>query len=103
MASQLSIDKIKNNPKYAELVRKRSSFSLILSAILLVIYYGFILLIAFDPQFLGHPISEGSVATIGFPIGVGVIISAILLTGIYVYRANTEFDSLIRQLIEGSK
>jgi uncharacterized membrane protein (DUF485 family) len=70
---------------------------------MLVIYYGFIFLIAYDPGFLGTPISEGGVTTIGFPIGVGVILSAILLTAIYVYRANGEFDDLTRQLIEGTK
>ena len=103
MSNQVSIDKIRNDPKYAELVRKRSGFAWTLSAVLLVVYYGFILLIAFDPQFLGQPVTEGSVSTIGFPIGVGVILCAIGLTGIYVYRANTEFDNLIRQVIEGAK
>lgn len=95
--------RILNNPKYAELVRKRSSFAWLLSVVVLVIYYGFIMIIAFAPKFLGTPISEGGVATIGFPIGVGVILSAIALTGVYVYRANTEFDTLTKQLIEGSK
>jgi cation/acetate symporter len=59
---------------------------------MLVIYYGFILVIAFAPKVFGTPISAGSVTTIGFPLGVAVILSAIVLTGIYVYRANTEFD-----------
>lgn len=95
--------RIQNNPKYEELVRKRSSFAWLLSITVLVIYFGFIMVIAFDPKFLGTPISPGAVTTIGFPIGVGVIISAIVLTGIYVYRANTEFDNLTKQLIEGSK
>jgi len=96
-------DKIRSNPKYAELVRKRSSFAWILSIVMLTIYYGFIMVIAFAPKVLGTPISEGGVATIGLPIGVGVILSAIVLTGIYVYRANTEFDDITKQLIEGSK
>jgi len=95
--------KIRSNPKYAELVRKRSSFAWLLSIVMLCIYYGFIMVIAFAPKILGTPISEGAVTTIGLPIGVGVILSAIALTGIYVYRANTEFDDLTKQLIEGSK
>lgn len=96
-------DRILKNPKYAELVRKRSSFAWLLSILVLVIYYGFIMIIAFAPKILGTPISEGSITTIGFPIGVGVILSAIALTGVYVYRANTEFDALTKELIEGSK
>ena len=103
MTDPVAIKKITSHPKYAELVRRRSRLALLLSVIVLAIYYGFILVIAFAPKLLGMPISDGSVATVGFPIGVGVILSAIALTGIYVYRANTEFDTLNKQLIEGSK
>ncbi len=103
MSINLSADKISANPKYAELVRKRSRFAWGLSALVLVIYYGFIMIIAFAPKFLGTPLFAGSVTTIGLPIGVGVILSAIALTGVYVYRANGEFDDLTRDLIEGSK
>lgn len=97
-----AIEKIISNPKYRELVGKRSSFSWILSLAMLVIYYGFIFLIAYNPTFLGTPIGEG-VTSIGFPIGVAVIVSAIVLTAIYVNRANGEFDRLTKQLIEGTK
>jgi uncharacterized membrane protein (DUF485 family) len=103
MSNELSAGKIIRNPKYAELVRKRSGFAWALSALVLAIYYGFIAIIAFAPKFLGTPLSEGGVTTIGLPIGVGVILSAIALTGIYVYRANGEFDRLTKELIEGSK
>ncbi len=98
-----AIEKIVNNPKYQELVRKRSSFAWLLTICVFVIYYGFIAVIAYAPTFLGTPISEGSVTTIGFPIGVAVILSAIALTGIYVRRANGEFDTLTKQLIDGAK
>ncbi|OAN54570.1 hypothetical protein A6A04_11625, partial [Paramagnetospirillum marisnigri] len=87
-----SVDHIRNNPKFAELVRKRTAFSWFLSAIILVIYFGFIAIIAFNKAWLGTPLSASGVTTVGFPIGVGVILSAIALTGIYVYRANGEFD-----------
>jgi uncharacterized membrane protein (DUF485 family) len=103
MSKQLSFDKIKSHPKYAELISKRSHLAWSLAALMLIIYYGFILVIAFAPQFLATPLSAGSVTTIGLPIGVGVILSAIVLTGIYVYRANTEFDELTRDLIEEAK
>lgn len=103
MSNELSARRISGNPKYAELVAKRSGFAWALSALVLVIYYGFILIIAFAPKFLGTPIADGSVTTIGLPIGVGVILSAIALTGVYVYRANGEFDDLTKDLIEGGK
>lgn len=97
------VERIRNNPKYAELVKKRTSFIWILSIIMLVIYYGFILLIAFAPWVLAIPISQNSVITLGIPMGVGVILSAFVLTGIYVYRANGEFDNLTKQIKEEVK
>lgn len=92
------VKKIENNPKYRELVKKRSRFSWIMAGIMLVIYYAFIMTIAFAPQVLATPIAEGSVTTIGIPIGLGVIISAFILTGIFVARANSEFDRINNEL-----
>lgn len=97
------VEKIKNNPKYHELVSKRSRFAWILSIIMLVIYYAFILVIAFSPQTLAVKVSEMSVITIGIPIGILVIISAFVLTGLYVWRANSEFDALTHQIKEELK
>ncbi len=82
---------------------KRESFAYTLSALIMVIYYGFVLLVAYGKSFLGQPLVQGSLMTVGFPIGVGVIVSSVLLTGIYVRRANTEFDELNRQIIEESR
>jgi uncharacterized membrane protein (DUF485 family) len=96
-------NKIRNNPKFHELVRRRTAFAWTLSAIMLSIYFGFIFLIAYGKDFLGTPLSAGGVTTVGFPIGVGVILSAIALTGVYVRRANTEFDELNRQIIEEAR
>lgn len=94
------VDTIRNHPKYQELVKKRTRFSTIMAIIMLLIYYSFILTIAFAPEVLGIPISEGAVTTIGIPIGIGVILSAFLLTGIYVVRANTKFDRLNNEIKE---
>ncbi len=91
---------IKSNPKYHELVSKRRTFAWILAAIMLVIYYGFVLIIAFNKEFLAQPLWPGSTTTVGIPIGVGVIVSAFILTGIYVSRANSEFDRLTREIKE---
>ena len=98
-----SVDHIRNNPKFAELVRKRTKFAWTLSIIVLVMYFGFIGVIAFDKSLLGIPLGAGITTTIGFPIGVVVILAAIILTGIYVYRANGEFDEINRQIIEESR
>ncbi|MCW2235767.1 DUF485 domain-containing protein [Azospirillum canadense] len=90
------------NPKFQELVQKRSAFAWTLSIAMLVIYYGFVLLVAFGKGFLGTPIGSG-VTTWGIPVGLFTIVSAFILTGIYVNRANGEFDELNRQIMEESK
>ncbi|WP_236207740.1 DUF485 domain-containing protein [Pseudomonas tohonis] len=92
--------RIHENPRFQELVAKRERFAWILSAIMLGLYLAFILLIAFEPQVLGTKLSPGSSITWGIPIGVGLIVSALVLTGIYVRRANGEFDRLNREVLK---
>ena len=94
----LWVTKVENHPKYRELVGKRSRFGWTLAILMLLIYFAFILTIAFAPGFLARPLSETSIITVGMPIGLGVIISAFALTGIYVWRANTEFDRINDEL-----
>lgn len=96
------IEAIKRDPDYAELVRKRTSFAYLLSILMLFIYFGFVLVVAFAPKTLGVPLGTG-VTTVGIPLGLFVIISAFVLTGIYVRRANTEFDVLTKKIIERVK
>jgi len=97
------VDKIKNNPDYQELVSKRTSFAIKLSISVLVVYFTFILTIAFNPSVLGAPLSSDSVTTIGIPIGVAVIIFAFITTCIYTKRANGEFDDLANKIKKSVK
>ena len=97
-----SYENTKRDPNYQELVRQRSSLGWTLSLIVLVIYFGFILLVAYAPKFLGTPIGTG-VTTIGIPIGLSVIVTAFLLTGIYVRKANSSYDVLIRKIVEDNR
>jgi uncharacterized membrane protein (DUF485 family) len=60
-------------------------------------------LIAFNPQWLGTPIAEGSTITRGIPIGIGLIVISFILTGIYVFRANGEFDRLTAEVLREVK
>ena len=94
-----AVSRIKANPKYQELKRKRSSFGWWLTLLMMVVYYGYIALIAWNKPFLATPLGDG-VTTIGIPIGMGVIIFTIVITGIYVRRANGEFDALTRDILE---
>jgi uncharacterized membrane protein (DUF485 family) len=97
-----NLARIEQDPNYQELVRRRSSLGWMLSAIMLIVYFGFILLVAYAPKFLGTPIGTG-VTTIGIPIGLSVIVLAFLLTGIYVRKANSSYDTLIRKIVEDNR
>ena len=89
--------RIANDPRYQELKSRRSRFGWWLTAAMMVVYYGFILLVAFDKPFLATRLGLG-VTTIGMPIGLGVIVFTIVITGIYVRRANKEYDALTEQI-----
>jgi len=91
------VEKIQSNPSYQKLVSTRSSFAWKLTITILVVYYAFILLIAFSPETLGASLS-GGMATVGIPVGIGIIVFAFALTGIYVKRANSEFDDLLNDV-----
>ena len=89
--------RILGNPKFQELVRTRSGFAWTLAAAMLAIYLGFILLVAFAPGLMAVKVG-GGVTSLGIVLGLVVIVSAFLLTGIYVQRANSRFDGLTRDL-----
>ncbi|KGJ08669.1 DUF485 domain-containing protein (plasmid) [Paracoccus versutus] len=86
-------ERIAADPNYQLLKAKRSRYGWILTIAMLVVYYGYILLIAFDKELLASRIGDG-VMTWGIPLGFGVIVFTIIITGVYVRRANSEFDEL---------
>ncbi|HEX7438267.1 MAG TPA: DUF485 domain-containing protein [Caldimonas sp.] len=87
------VRRIASDPKYQELKAKRTRFGWWLTLAMMVVYYGFILLVAFNKEFLSQRMGAG-VMTVGIPIGFGVIVFTIVITAIYVKRANREFDDL---------
>ena len=87
------VERIKSNPKYTELITKRSSFAMKLAIFMLVVYYGFILTIAFNKEIFATTIGD-SILTISIPIGATIIVLAFITTVIYVVRANGEFEDL---------
>lgn len=93
------ISRVAANPKYRELVRRRTRFGWLLAAIMFVVYYSYILLIAFDKSLLAQPIG-GGVTSLGIVVGLGIIIFTVLITALYVWRANTEFDQLAQEVLK---
>ncbi len=88
---------ILRNPSFQELVASRNKFVWTLSLLMLFIYLGFILLVAFDKPLLAQKVAGGT-TSLGIVLGLAVIISAFILTGIYVTRANGRFDALTERL-----
>lgn len=94
-------DRIKKNPNFGELVRKRSGYAWMLSASVLVLFYGFILLVAFNPSVMAQRLGgDTSLITLGPVIILSMFVLFWVLTALYVRRANGEFDNLTRALID---
>jgi uncharacterized membrane protein (DUF485 family) len=88
---------ISAHPDYIALRSKRGTFGWTLAVLMLIAYYGFILLVAFKKDFLAQRLGDG-VMTVGMPIGLGVILFTVLITVIYVRRANREYDALTENI-----
>jgi uncharacterized membrane protein (DUF485 family) len=91
------VQRIKSNPKYQKLVARRSSYGWVLTFLMMIVYYGYILLVAFNKELLGTKVGAG-VTTWGIPIGLFVIVFTVIITGVYVRRANGEFDDLTAEI-----
>jgi uncharacterized membrane protein (DUF485 family) len=89
------------SPEFKQLVRGKWTISIILTLLLFVVYYGYILLIATDKPFLAQKI--GQYTTLGIPVGVGVIVASWVLTAIYVIWANRVHDKQVARLLEEMK
>jgi uncharacterized membrane protein (DUF485 family) len=96
------LERVQRDPDFHELVRRRSRLAWSLTALMILIYFGFVLTIAYNKVLLAQSLT-GGVTTVGIPVGIGVILSAFVLTGIYVVRANTVFDDLTKKIIERLK
>jgi uncharacterized membrane protein (DUF485 family) len=81
---------------FRQLVARRWRLSLVLTAALFVVYYGFILLVAVNKPLLAMRI--GGAATLGIPIGAGVIVLSWALTAVYVAWANVHYDPEAQRL-----
>jgi uncharacterized membrane protein (DUF485 family) len=94
---QVIASRIENDPNYQKLVSERKSLGWTLAIITLIMYYGYIAIVAFVPSLIATPLF-GSI-TVGIVLGVAIILASILLTGIYVMRANAEYDDLTAAIV----
>jgi len=94
------IKRIQSDPNYIKLVAERKTYGWTLSIIMLVIYYGFIALVAFAPTVIAIKLT-GNI-TIGLVLGLAIILASIVLTGIYVLRANAQYDDLTKAIVNAN-
>lgn len=87
-----SYAQIRENPRFQALVGKRNRYAFALSALIVCAYFSYILLIAFRPDWMARPLAAGMTINLGIPFGLGIIVLTVLLTALYVRRANREFD-----------
>jgi uncharacterized membrane protein (DUF485 family) len=94
--------RIRNHPRYKDLVSRQRRFVASLTAATLVPYFAFILVAAFAPHLLAMKLSATSIISIGWPLGAVFIVGAWLFTGLYIHRANGEFDDLTAEIRAGA-
>ena len=92
------VEKIEANPKYKELVSKRNSLALKLGIFVLIMFYSFITIVAFNKDLFAIKVAEGYITTIAFPIALAILVLSFITTLIYVKRANTEFEDLTNEI-----
>lgn len=95
-------ERVRDNPKFQLLVKRRGRLALTLSAIVLIAYYAFMMVVAFAPSLLSAPLGEGSALTVGVPVGAAIIVVSWLLTGVYSHFANGPFDELNNDIVRES-
>lgn len=98
-AQDAMIAAVAADPRYRALVARRARLGWWLSAIIFCAFVGYLLLIAFDKALLATPIA-GGMTTIGIPVGLGLILLAIALTGFYVAHANRHHDAQMARILK---
>ena len=99
MASELT-QRIENNAQYQHLIKTRNALGWRLTLVVFAAYYGFILVVAFDKQLFATSLAAGMTTTWGIPLGIGIILLTVVLTAVYVRKANSEFDPALKQILE---
>ena len=98
--SSAMYERMRANQKFQELVTRRGRYAWTLAFIVLSMFYGFVMVVAFNPVALGQPVSEGSMWTVGVVVELFMFVFFWVLTALYVRRANSEFDALTQEIVK---
>lgn len=92
--------RIIDSPDFQTMARRKSGIATIFSIITLIIYFGYLLMVGINKSLFIIPISPGATSTYGIYFGLGIILFAVVITGIYVKKANGEFDVMTRKIVD---
>ena len=99
MSDPAVYERVRQHPKFKELVTQRGRLAYLLSFIVLGSYYSFMMVVAFAPELLRIPLWKDSALTVGTPIGTAIVVVSWLLTGLYSYFANNMFEKLNQDIL----
>ena len=85
-----------HHDRVRRLAARRWKVAITLTAAMVVVYFGFIALIAYDKALLARRVAPG--LSLGILLGVMVIVASWLLTWTYVRWANDHYDVELRRL-----
>lgn len=90
-------DQILQDSDFRELKSSKWKVSIILGSIVAILYFGFVLLMAYNKPLFANKVLG---IYVGIPIGVFVLVSTILVTVVYVLWANSNYDVLVERVKE---
>lgn len=93
------VRRVVEHPKYQELVHKRTRVSLAFFAVMIVVYAGFIVTLAYLPEVFSRPIGPGFTMSVGVLSATIVAVSAVIMIAAYVRYSNKHFDPLIEAIV----
>ena len=93
-------ERIAKDPEFQQLSQRRNAYGWRMAIIMMLVYFAFILVIAYAPGLFATKIIAGSPISLGITLGFVLIVFAFILTGLYVHKANTVFDEATRKIKE---
>lgn len=98
MAADIT-ERVLAHPLYRPFTRRSNRIRLVFFVLMAVIYFGFMLILAFWSNLLAAPVAPGATLTIGVLIALLVELSAIVMVGAYVYVCSKRVDPLLAQIL----
>ena len=98
MLDRIAAAALRRDSHFLALSEARAKVGWTLAGAMVALYFGFFFLVAFAPGVLATPV--WGVITLGFPLGLLVIVSAVVLTAVYVSIANARFDPMQRAILQ---